>query len=360
MTLRLIVLLLTLPFSAAAQMQPSMRGMNTPNLPASDLQELAIDWRANLCRYQMYNVNANSSTLEQYLGWLSSELDALDTKIAALQGTKLKIVIDMHTSPGGLVPQDPSNPGSNPINKVFVDSGMAEGLVQVWKIIATRYAGSETVIGYDILNEPRVTLSTAGNITQAGRQAWHDLATTIIGAIRQIDPTTSIVYEPAYGAPSEFDKIGLVPGTGVVYSFHLYEPLHFTHQKVPDSPFGTGRAWPTTVNGVRWTRRELGVATSPVVSFQRSHKVPFFVGEFSAIRWAGRDTEPSQDRPHAFNYLKDCIELFESNDWSWAYHAFREYHGWSVEHDSDITNVAPVDSTPREQLLRAWFARNAP
>ena len=52
-------------------------------------------------------------------------------------------------------------------------------------------------------------------------------------------------------------------------------------------------------------------------------------------------------------YLRDCIELFEENGWDWAYHAFREWNGWSVEHGPDKQdNSRSKSPTDREQLLR--------
>jgi hypothetical protein len=79
--------------------------------------------------------------------------------------------------------------------------------------------------------------------------------------------------------------------------------------------------------------------------------MPIYIGEFSAIRWAPDDS--------AYRYLKDVIELFEENNWSWAYHAFREWDGWSVEHTANKdSNERSPTPTNREQLLRTWFAKN--
>jgi hypothetical protein len=79
--------------------------------------------------------------------------------------------------------------------------------------------------------------------------------------------------------------------------------------------------------------------------------VHIYIGEFSAIRWAPGNS--------ALNYLRDVIEIMEEYGWDWAYHAYREWDGWSVEHDSNPDNrertAVPTD---REKLLRSYFARN--
>jgi hypothetical protein len=100
-----------------------------------------------------------------------------------------------------------------------------------------------------------------------------------------------------------------------------------------------------------WNKEQLRRVLQPVIDFQRDYGVPIYIGEFSAIRWAPDDS--------AYRYLKDVIELFEENNWSWAYHAFREWNGWSVEHTADKGSDAPsLTTSNREQLLRTWFAKN--
>ena len=76
-----------------------------------------------------------------------------------------------------------------------------------------------------------------------------------------------------------------------------------------------------------------------------------YVGEFSAIIWA-----PGKS---AYNYLSDLLDIYESEGWDWAYHAYREWYGWSLEHEaSDKQNVKQVGSTDRLGLFKSHFAKN--
>ena len=71
----------------------------------------------------------------------------------------------------------------------------------------------------------------------------------------------------------------------------------------------------------------------------------------SSARFAGH--------PGAAAYLRDVIEVMEENQWDWAYHAFREWDGWSVEHGPDRDDHHRATTpTDRELLLRSHFARN--
>lgn len=72
---------------------------------------------------------------------------------------------------------------------------------------------------------------------------------------------------------------------------------------------------------------------------------------FTPIRWAPGSS--------AYRYIRDCIELFEEYGWDWTYHAYREWHGWSVEHGTDPENTEPTETpSKRKELLLEWFSQN--
>jgi hypothetical protein len=169
--------------------------------------------------------------------------------------------------------------------------------------------------------------------------------------VRAIDPDRAIVVEPGQGGGwDNLDFFEPLDVPGVVYSVHMYEPAAFTHQGVLDgTPIGV--IYPGEIAGRRWDRDALRRAVQPVRDYQLDYGVPVYVGEFSAVRWAPGDSAEA--------YLRDCIDVFEGYGWDWAYHAFREWHGWSVEHGPDRNVTTPGETeTPRQALLRRWFALN--
>ena len=85
-----------------------------------------------------------------------------------------------------------------------------------------------------------------------------------------------------------------------------------------------------------------------VRDFQLRHDAIVYIGEFSAIAWA----------EGAGEYLTDCISIFEEYGWNWSYHAFREFTGWSVEHESDRPgSYRPSPDNPRKRALLDGFRR---
>ncbi len=54
----------------------------------------------------------------------------------------------------------------------------------------------------------------------------------------------------------------------------------------------------------------------------------------------------------AEEYLRDCIGIFEEYGWDWTYHAFREWPGWSVEHEGTChADLHPSADNPRMRAL---------
>jgi hypothetical protein len=129
----------------------------------------------------------------------------------------------------------------------------------------------------------------------------------------------------------------------------MYIPHHFTHQGVYDNP--AGLSYPGVIDGKPWDKERLRKALQPARDFAWDYGVHMYVGEFSAIRWAPGES--------AHAYLKDVIDILEENGWDWAYHAFREWDGWSVEHGPDPKDHARAkEPTSRQKLLGGWFAKN--
>jgi hypothetical protein len=322
---------------------PQLRGaMISPSVTAEDLRVLGRQWHANHVRWQLDwggfpRGPADKADLAAYDAWLESALKRLDELLPVCREAGLLVLIDLHTPPGG------RNDASE--CRLFHDKRLQDHFVDLWEKMARRYRGNATVWGYDLVNEP------VEGVVDDGLLDWHALAERTAKAVRAIDPDHALVIEPApWGDPHSLDWFEPLDVPGVVYSVHMYSPHKFTHQGVGGGP--TGITYPGPVDGRQVGKEQLRQALAPAAEYQRVYNVAIYVGEFSAIRWA-----PDHS---AFNYLRDVIDILEEQGWDWAYHAFREWDGWSVEHGPDPNDHAPSKTpTDREQLLRSCFARNA-
>jgi endoglucanase len=320
---------------------PRLRGAMIGSVGADDLRTFGREWQANHVRWQLTwggfpQSPADSATPAAYDAWFERELKRLDALLPVCAEAGIAVLVDLHTPPGGR--------DAKSACRLFQDRKHADHFLAVWERIARRYNGNPTVWGYDLVNEP-----VEGDVP-AGLKDWHDLALEAARRVRAIDAEHALIVEPApWGAPSGLEHFDPLPIPGVVYSVHMYEPQAFTHQGVYNAPIGA--VYPGRIAGQTWNKERLRKVFRPVIEFQNDYHVPIYIGEFSAIRWA-----PDHS---AYRYLRDVIDLMEEYGWDWAYHAFREWDGWSVEHGPDRSDRrrSPT-ATDRQQLLQSWFARN--
>jgi endoglucanase len=337
----MVTFFICLPVAAFGQDQVRFRGtMISPFVQASDLSVLGTTWNANFIRWQL-NLNWNEGpapSQADYDIWLETALESLDQMLPVCQKAGLKVLVDLHTLPGGR--------NANNELLIFKEAKYQTQFLQVWQKIAQRYSNNKTVWGFDLVNEPVVI----GN-PPAGVMSWYDLEKRAAQIVRSVDSTHAIVFEPNnWGNPTGF--IGLVPLpssiSNVVYSVHMYSPHKFTHQRLDNN---LTLRYPGVVDHQMWDKTQLKAELKPVLDFQKKYGVPIMVTEFSAIRWAPAGS--------AYRYLKDLIEIFEGYGWSWTYHAFREFEGWSTEYGEDKNNKKPaLTPTNREKLLRYYFGKN--
>lgn len=341
--LMFLLLYLSTSLDAAAMDMPQLRGvMISADVQASDLQYLGQTWNVNYVRWQLRwnDPKANSATPDEYAAWLLSALNRLDQLLPVCEATGIKVLIDLHSLPGG----------SDPVTKesrIFTNPASQTQFLEVWSLIASKYSNNKIVIGYDLANEPiQLTTST-------GLMKWQELATAASKNIRSVDAVHTIVMEPVNGgSPEAFVGFSPLPPSisNVIYSVHMYKPHAFTHQGVTGQ-YPDAAKYPGLINGKMWDKSLLRSVLQPVIDFQKKYGARILVGEFSAVRWAPAGS--------AFNYLKDLTDIFETNGWDWTYHAFREWNGWSVEHTENKKDVKiSPRPTSREKLLRSLFRKN--
>jgi len=325
---------------------PRLRGVMSPNsFREEDLRVLGEEWNANLIRWQMSTgwlktyKREKDYNLAKYDEWLSAELNDLDKVLAACKKYGILAVVDLHSPPGGRMP-----------NKDLVLTHEPKYLakfVSVWQKIARRYKGHSAVWGYDLVNEPIQRADPP-----PGQPDYLEAQVIAAKAIREIDPDVPIIIETKYfdGARG-FKYLEPVDIPNIIYQVHMYYPGHFTHQGINGNSVGVTYPGIRLMRMKRYDKQSLRKHLQPVRNFQLAYNVHIYVGEFSAIRWAPGNS--------AYRYLKDCIDIFEEYGWDWSYHAFREWDGWSVEHSNDQKDHLPTsEPTERKKLLLKWFAKN--
>ena len=322
-------------YSERVSSLPRLRGVMLPggDVKRDDFETLS-KWGATLARYQMirgWGKENDNQDVGEYVKWLDGRLDHLERVVLPLaREFGIRIVVDLHVPPGGRDSDGEMN--------MFHDAAFADCFVSCWSRIAKRFAGNSDIIyGYDLINEPQQMRRALENCD------YWNLQRRAAEAARAADPETTIIIESnGWDAPSAFAYLSPLAMDNVIYQAHMYIPHEFTHQGVggrkwdrcayPDEKRGWNRAW---------LRRQI----EPVVAFGKRHGARIYFGEFSAIAWAD-----GADR-----YIADVASIFEECGFDWTYHAFREWQGWSVEHECDRPGgkFRGSDDNPRMRALRS-------
>lgn len=322
----------------------TLRGAMIPTfLGREDLRALA-GWGANHIRWQLTwnsfpHSPADTASLSSYYGWLQGALDHVDSLLPLCDSLGLHVVLDLHTLPGGY-------PYPGQANRLFGDTALQRTFRAIWKEIAYRFRDAPAIWGYDLGNEP------AEGFLPDGVMDWRSLAAATAADIRSIDTHRYIIVEASpYG--SWLGLLSFEPLKDIskcIHSFHTYDPLAFTHQGVDGSEAGIH--YPGIIAGHYWDSTTIRKHLQPIRNWQLKNGLPMiYIGEFSAIRWAPDSS--------SYHFLRDCIAIFEDWGWSWSYHAFREWDGWSVEHDSNPDNHERTPQpTDRQLLLINSFRKN--
>ncbi|MBQ1395278.1 MAG: cellulase family glycosylhydrolase, partial [Lachnospiraceae bacterium] len=104
----------------------------------------------------------------------------------------------------------------------FYDEALQARFLNLWREIAERFKDHADQIAFEPLNE--IVLYDVA-------QAWNDLAGRYIELMRSIIPDCRLVIGGVcYNSVLTVPLLDLPTTEGIIYNFHCYEPLIFTHQ----------------------------------------------------------------------------------------------------------------------------------
>lgn len=158
-----------------------------------------------------YNIfeNEDGSFKEEGFGRLEKALE-----LAKKHG--LKAVIDLHKTAGFSFDYGENESG------FFGNYALQERFYRLWEELAKRFGGRSEMTAFELLNE--VT-------DRCFIETWNKISYECIGRIRKHAPDTLILVGSYWNNSPEAVKDLAEPyDDKVVYNFHCYAPLEFTHQ----------------------------------------------------------------------------------------------------------------------------------
>jgi endoglucanase len=225
-------------------------------------------------------------------------VEAVDMILAA----DLAVVIDVHAL---------GTPSEKKYDKDLHDGANEEAkkleaaFVENWGALAAALADKDAGrVFFEILNEP---------VYDKREARWYEIQTKVAAAIRAKAPNHTIIATGTqWGSLSGLIELKPLPDANVVYSFHFYEPMTFTHQgatwgsdnwkHLKSVPYpGTPEAVSAVLDGIKdpaakgevkwygdqgWNTDKIGKRIGKAAAWAKEHGVSVWCGEFGAIRHA--------------------------------------------------------------------------
>lgn len=93
--------------------------------------------------------------------------------------------------------------------------------IALWEQIATRYRSRPASLKFELMNEPNGALDAQ----------WNAIFPEALAAVRAIDPTRTVILDgTSWAAATTLELLPAITDPAVVVTFHMYEPILFTHQ----------------------------------------------------------------------------------------------------------------------------------
>lgn len=274
----------------------------------------------------------------------------IDNCISWCRKYHLNLVLDLHKTYGYIF-DDPKYS-----SEFFYNKKMQDRFLNLWQNIINRYAKDSDILMLELLNEV-----VPNNVVDE----WNDLALRAINLIRSVSKNVKILYGGVgYNAVTSIKKLLPPQDENIVYNFHCYEPLIFTHQTawwVDDMPKDFHINYPGSIDEYMKISKTIRGAMcgaladesvklsslgpdffesifSDGIETGEKYNVPLYCGEYGVI-----DQAPPEDTVRWFNDINSVFEKYGIGRAVWTYK--EKDFGIAGEHYDSV----------RDELIKSLF-----
>lgn len=229
-------------------------------------------------------------------GW-----ERIDWCLALCEKHGLNTVLDLHKTAGFSFDSGERETG------FFDNAQYQERFCLLWEEIARRYGSLSGRVAFELLNE----------VTDASFiGVWNRVSHACIRRIRRYAPDTLILVGSYHNNSAPAVKDLAAPADDrVVYNFHCYDPLHYTHQGAP---------WVEVLDkSARVSFADSGITEetfeqlfAPALEAAAKHGAALYCGEYGVI-----DVVPPEDAIHWVRTINRVFEKYGIGRAIWSYRA---------------------------------------
>jgi len=136
----------------------------------------------------------------------------------------LKTILDVHKTWGYFF----DNASKEGLNTLFSSPEAQERFIKLWDKLSSRYGKYSDTVAMELLNEV---------VNPEYAPSWNELIGRTVNTIRKNAPDTTIIYGGVeWNSAATLKLLDAPADDNIIFTFHYYEPLVFTHQKAPWVP----------------------------------------------------------------------------------------------------------------------------
>ena len=160
-------------------------------------------------------VPVDYNLVEEEDGTYTDGFKYIDRAISWARKYNLNMILDLHETYGFVFDDDTKV-------QFFSDRSVRERFFKLWENFANRYVKYKDMLVFELLNE--VTKEEFGPV-------WNETIIEAVERIRKIDKDVKIIFGGTRNnSLSDLVKLPIIDDKNLIYTFHCYEPLIFTHQ----------------------------------------------------------------------------------------------------------------------------------
>jgi aryl-phospho-beta-D-glucosidase BglC (GH1 family) len=263
----------------------------------------------------------------------------LDNAVRFAGETGQLLVMDLHECPG----HDFADATEVPVQKLFTHPEFLEKTEKIWACLAERF-GEEPHVLFEALNEPVAPAAAV----------WNTIKDRLCKTIRAYAPKrTIIVGSNMWSWPSTYGEMTPVESDSIIYNFHFYEPLLFTHQGAPwmkepeilerrtyPADYGKGftRKYGFILSPGVWDRSRMMREISLVSEFGRRHKVPVVCNEFGVYAPVPMELQ--------LHWLNDLLSVLREMDIGFSYWNYKNLDFGIISRGEKLHATLPQYDNP--------------
>lgn len=280
----------------------------------------------------------------------SENLPYVDAALDEILAADLAVIVDLH-------------PRSEFKRRLYREEAFVEVVGLFWRSLAQHLSSRDPdQVFLEVMNEPATR----------NPQDWYAIQAQLLAEMRAGAPDHTLIASANLRVEDDWDTIAAlqqitpVEDSNIVYNFHFYQPMSFTHQGadwgedtwqhfrnvpypadseaiaaiLPEIDNETARNWLMDYGEEQWNAAKLEESLQRAAEWGRSHQVPVTCNEFGVYRRAA----PAEGRGA---WLRDVRSLLEQYQIGWAM--------WEYDSGFGVIRRTDGERIPDPVVVKALF-----